>query len=271
MRLKTVAFFSGIFSGALGGLNGIAGSVINIPILTTFFKLSQHQAHGTTAVAALASSLIGSYSFYSRGGCYHSVDFPAAGAIGLVAMSVSPLGAMIGQRLSQKTLLYILSGVLFCAPPFLIMKDNIIKQQSPEIKSEQQSLVFASNNEKVALTGIALVTGFTSGIFGVGGGIILVPMLSMYFVNHQLAIGTSLAAMIPPLIMSSIVHKRLGNVASRNILLPLMIGSGVGAMIGSTIAMRITDKQQRIMFSMLMITLSMRNIFVARRLPIIIK
>jgi hypothetical protein len=40
-------------------------------------------------------------------------------------------------------------------------------------------------------------------------------------------LGTSLAAMVPPLIMSSMFHRKVGNVASPNILLPLIVGSGM--------------------------------------------
>jgi uncharacterized membrane protein YfcA len=187
---RIVATLSGIISGTLGGLNGIAGSIVNIPILTSIFKLTQHQAHGTTAVAAFASSLIGSYSFYKFGGGYKAVDIPAAGAIGLVAMTVSPIGATLGQRLTQKSLLYILSGILISAPPLLVLKDKMASLPLHNIKREKyHSLVNGPIEDKIALSMMGVITGLTSGFFGVGGGIILVPLLSLYTSNHQVAVG----------------------------------------------------------------------------------
>ena len=60
---------------------------------------------------------------------------------------------------------------------------------------------------------IGLVSGVTSGLFGVGGGIVMVPAM-MKFLNMdiKMAIGTSLAVIIPTAIVSSSKHVHLGNI-----------------------------------------------------------
>lgn len=51
-----------------------------------------------------------------------------------------------------------------------------------------------------ALLGLGILAGLTSGLIGIGGGIIIVPVLVLFFgFSQQLAQGTTLALMVPPL------------------------------------------------------------------------
>jgi len=80
---------------------------------------------------------------------------------------------------------------------------------------------------------IGLVGGVSSGLFGIGGGIVMVPAM-VYFLNTNIttAIGTSLIVIIPTAITGSIKHYHLGNVDWRVALalIPMaMIGGYFGA------------------------------------------
>jgi uncharacterized protein len=60
---------------------------------------------------------------------------------------------------------------------------------------------------------IGLVSGITSGLFGVGGGVVMVPaMILLMKMNPKMAIGTSLAVIIPTALMGSYKHYTQGNV-----------------------------------------------------------
>lgn len=60
---------------------------------------------------------------------------------------------------------------------------------------------------------IGAVGGLTSGLFGVGGGIVMVPaMMFILRVDIKLAIGTSLAVIIPTALMGTYKHHSQGNV-----------------------------------------------------------
>jgi uncharacterized membrane protein YfcA len=83
---------------------------------------------------------------------------------------------------------------------------------------------------------IGLVSGVTSGLFGVGGGIIMVPamvlLLSPPIRDIKQAIGTSLIVIIPTALMGSYKHFTQGNVEWRTALAlaPLAVaGSYLGA------------------------------------------
>jgi uncharacterized membrane protein YfcA len=87
---------------------------------------------------------------------------------------------------------------------------------------------------------IGLVSGISSGLFGVGGGIVMVPAM-IYFMklDIKLAVGTSLAVIIPTAIMGSFKHFQMGNVDWRVALslAPMaIVGSYGGAWLTKSIA-----------------------------------
>jgi len=76
---------------------------------------------------------------------------------------------------------------------------------------------------------IGLVGGVTSGLFGVGGGIVMVPAM-FYFLKLDIktAIGTSLVVIIPTAISGALKHQHLGNIDWRvaAMLVPLAVAGG---------------------------------------------
>jgi uncharacterized membrane protein YfcA len=55
---RLLGFFAGLGAGAAGGLFGVGGGLVLIPILTGFFKLSQHRAHDTSLAVIGATALV---------------------------------------------------------------------------------------------------------------------------------------------------------------------------------------------------------------------
>lgn len=86
---------------------------------------------------------------------------------------------------------------------------------------------------------IGLVSGVFSGLFGVGGGVIMIPaMVYLLHLPVKTAIGTSLAVIVPTAIAGSFKHIQVGNVDFRIVLLiiPLaMVGGFGGAWLASQI------------------------------------
>ena len=96
---------------------------------------------------------------------------------------------------------------------------------------------------------IGLVSGVTSGLFGVGGGIVMVPamvfLLSPPIRDIKQAIGTSLVVIIPTAIMGSYKHYTQGNIDWRSVLAlaPLAV---VGSYLGSWLTTQVhADNLQR--------------------------
>lgn len=88
---------------------------------------------------------------------------------------------------------------------------------------------------------IGAAAGLLSGLFGVGGGTVIVPMLTVILLfNHRLAAGTSLAAIIPIASAGVISYAVAGNVAWIPALV-LAAASVVGAQIGTALLPRISQ------------------------------
>ena len=84
-----------------------------------------------------------------------------------------------------------------------------------------------------------LLVGVLSGVMGIGGGILLVPILVLGFgFGQQVAQGTSLAAIIPTAIVGSYTHDRAHNV-DRAAAAWLSAGGTAGALLGALVAVQL--------------------------------
>ncbi|WP_084127584.1 sulfite exporter TauE/SafE family protein [Demequina sp. NBRC 110054] len=87
--------------------------------------------------------------------------------------------------------------------------------------------------------GVGLLAGLLSGLFGVGGGIVIVPLLSLILgFDHRLAAGTSLAAIVPTAAVGVITYATHGSVAWVAALV-IALGAVVGAQAGSWLLHRL--------------------------------
>lgn len=108
---------------------------------------------------------------------------------------------------------------------------------------------------------IGLVSGITSGLFGVGGGIIMVPAM-IYFMSmtpHR-SVGTSLAVIIPTALMGTFQHNRQDNVDWRVALTlaPLAI---IGANLGARLAELLSAGNLKRAFGGFLILVGLRLLF----------
>jgi len=108
----------------------------------------------------------------------------------------------------------------------------------------------------VAILAIASVCGIASGLFGIGGGVLLVPLMALVlgFGQHR-AQGTSLIALIPPTgILALIAYAKGGYVSWRTGLL-LIPGIFVGGILGGNLAKHIQPHAMRRIFAGIMFVL----------------
>jgi len=102
-----------------------------------------------------------------------------------------------------------------------------------------------------ALTG--LMIGVLSGLIGIGGGVLLVPLLVIGFgFSQQVAQGTSLAALIPTSIVGVVTHQRQGNLDVRAGLVMGAFGM-LAAVIGAVAAQHLHGKVLERLFGLLLL------------------
>jgi uncharacterized membrane protein YfcA len=125
-------------------------------------------------------------------------------------------------------------------------------------------------NRKILMDAGVLLTGMTggvaSGLFGIGGGVIMVPILGLLlgFSQHR-AQGTSLVALIPPTgILAVLAYSRAGYVDWKTGLL-LIPGVFLGGIAGGALARNIPAAGMRRIFATLIFLLGMYQVFSAFR------
>ncbi len=102
---------------------------------------------------------------------------------------------------------------------------------------------------------LGIVSGLLAGLFGLGGGVIIVPGLVWLYQTYQfpadslmrVAVATSLATIIPTALASSLTHYRLGHL-DINVVLRLFPGMVLGAGLGSWLAEHLPGEQLRLCF-----------------------
>ncbi len=109
----------GLTGGLAGGVFGVGGGLIFVPLLVLFFNLDMHVAIGTSLAVIVPTALIGAVRHWNA----NSIDFKTAGVLALFAM----VGAWLGSGLSLK-LDVVLLRKIFAVFLFLVALRLFIKQ-----------------------------------------------------------------------------------------------------------------------------------------------
>ena len=112
---------------------------------------------------------------------------------------------------------------------------------------------------KYALIGTA--AGIINGVFGAGGGMILVPLLSKWAgLDYKSALATSVAVILPVSVSSALVYI-LGNGFDLTVALPYALGGLIGGFVGGKIFKNVPVKWMRRIFAIFVIYGGVKNLF----------
>jgi uncharacterized protein len=234
MKNNIISFIIGLATGVFGGLVGMGGGLIMIPLMVGILKLGQHQAHGTSLVALVFTGLSGAVTYALNG----SIDLTAAICLAATAMLTARAGVRYCHVLPEWKLKKYFGAFLILCAILLILKPFISKSASAAPLHFQIGVFLIAG----------AFTGFLSGMMGVGGATIMVPaMVLLAGFSQHLAQGTSLLVMVPVGGVGAFTHWKLGNVAT-GILFGLVPGIILGAFLGGHIANFIPDTPLRLAF-----------------------
>jgi uncharacterized membrane protein YfcA len=108
---------------------------------------------------------------------------------------------------------------------------------------------------------IGLLSGFMSGIFGVGGGVIMVPFLLLLLGSQQEAQGTSLAVLAVPVTFAAAYNYYQEGHVNWKYALIMAVFFVVGGYLGSKLAVTISESLLKRLFGALMLIVGLRMIF----------
>ena len=108
---------------------------------------------------------------------------------------------------------------------------------------------------------IGLIAGILSGLIGIGGGIIMVPMLLLLGFSQQQAQGTSLAALLPPVTLFAVINYHKAGFIDWRYAIIISLVFVIGGYFGSKIAINIDQKTLKKIFGILLLCIGTKMFF----------
>jgi len=245
----------GIVTGTLAGVLGIGGGLVMVPLLT-FFGVPLVQATATSLVGVLLSSISGSVQNLRMG----NLNWRTSLSLALFGMVTAQVGAWIGDRISEAALSLAFAVLLIVTIRLMDLKQTLKKKQATATDGgTEENTPVPPRTGLDALLPIALIglsAGLLSGLFGVGGGVVMVP-LQMLFLAEPIksAVRTSLGAIVPISISGLVQHTLNDNV----LWIPgiaLGLGGILGAQVGTRLLPKLSDRIVNQLFRVFLIALA---------------
>lgn len=239
-RLTLVAV--GVTAGFVAGLFGVGGGILIVPGLWWAARMDPRRAHGTS-LAAMVPMTVAGLATYVGGG---HVDWPAAAALAVGALVGAWVGAGLLARVRTRTLTVAFAVALVASAARMLLGGA-----APT--SEGVSAAGA-----VVLAGVGLVAGVLAGLLGIGGGVIMVPVMTLAFgLAPVLAKGTSLAVIVPTALVGTWRNRRAANV---DLPAAVVVGAAgtASAAAGGIVAARLPDGVANALFALLLLAISAR-------------
>ena len=219
------ASLAGLVGGTLSGFFGVGGNFILVPLLGLTLGLNQHQAQGLTLAALLPPLGLPAVWQYRRDGVpllWRVVGFAILGFVPAI-----PLGSVLANHLPASVLRLIFSVLL------VVMAVRLWR--TPKDQSDRPHLT-APPKGYVPITLLAgFLSGFASGLLGIGGAIVLIPLLTRKVgLSQKQAQLTSLAMLLPPVALPGVwVYAQSEFGFPWSTLLPVALGFVGGAFVGA--------------------------------------
>jgi len=245
-------FLFACFAGAFGSLLGIGGGVIIVPILHLVFKVPMHLAISTSLVSVIATSCSGVIKYLRQ----HYTDIRLAVILETATTFGALSGGIFATRISPDILRLIFVPALLYTSFSMSRKRvfHIIPEADESIESYsaklsllqgyyfdidlQTKIHYTVSNLRWGLGG-GLVAGVLSGMLGIGGGFINMPLMNLVMnVPLKVAIGTSTLMVGATATTSAIVyyfnaliHPVFAGICAIGILFGAQLGSLIGTKI----------------------------------------
>jgi uncharacterized membrane protein YfcA len=228
-----------IMNAALGG----GGGLVLVPLLILLFGLSANEAVATSFLTYTVGALVAAFA-YSRQG---RVDYKAGLLLSLLTLPGVIAGSFITASLSA-SLFNIILGTATCIMSVpLFLRHEVARESAQSKNGWTRSIVDSTDtgfsyaiNGKIAIPG-AIITGFFSGIFGAGGGLILTPTMILAGFPIHVALATTRIIAIVLSLGGTVTRFSLGQI-HLDLAVWLCVGAVAGGFIGAKLARLASNK-----------------------------
>lgn len=237
-----IALVIGLVAGVLSGLFGVGGGIVMTPGIQVLLTAEPIVALATPLPAILPTALTGALT-YRRAG---EIDTRAARWIVLAGLPASAIGAQVAEVVDTHALLFATAALLAWQAV------GVLRGAGETAASIEDRPI-----RRAELAGIGLAAGFVSGLLGIGGGIVMVPLLAGWLgMPLKRALGTSLAAIAALVVPGTVVHAINGNV-DWAIVAAVTAGAVPGARLGANLALGTRERTLRLLVGSFLLLVSL--------------
>lgn len=188
----------GLVAGFLSGMFGVGGGILIVPALIFLVHVDPKVAAGTSLLAIFPVSIVGVITYALNG----HVDVPVALVMAVGSLIGAPIGVRLLAKISRAALQWAFIAFLVVVIVSLFL---VIPSRDAEVSIDAGSII--------GLVVLGILTGILSGLLGIGGGVVIVPMLVLLFgASDLVAKGSSLLMMIATSLSGTVSNLRRKNV-----------------------------------------------------------
>lgn len=249
LTTTSINLLLGSLLGVAGGMLGIGGGLLAIPILGACYGMDQHLAQGTALVLISPNALIGFIRYRQR----HQFALRDVA----VMCGFSMLAAWFAARLATALDVHLLHLAFAVFLIGLALYFGVLARRMAPHQSAQ-SMPPAQKVPASAYPLLGLISGAMSGIFTVGGGLIMVPILvSLFKLSQTRAQGIALSLVVPGSFVALCAYAQAGSV-SWETGIPMALSGMLSVSAGVVLAHKMPERMLRLLFcSVLLATAAM--------------
>jgi uncharacterized membrane protein YfcA len=262
--------------GILSGMFGVGGGFLTTPLLI-FYGIPPTVAVASSATQITGASVSGVLAQMRRGG----VDFRMGGVMVAGGVIGSGLGALLFrllQKLGQIDTVIALTYVVLLGGIGTLMARESIGTILVQRRGEKPRRASRRHNRLIAMlpfrwrfyrSGLYIsplapfllgtMTGVLTVVLGVGGGFVMVPaMVYLLGMAAGVVVGTSLFQILFVTAATTMIHATTTKAVDIVLAILLLIGSAIGAQIGSRFAMKLKPEYLRLLLALLVLAVALR-------------
>ncbi len=261
----------GIAAGTIGGLVGVGGGIITVPVLLYLSDILPEMNDITPQVAVGTSLLVIVFTGLSSTLAYvklKTVDYRSGFIFFIGSGPGGVVGAILNKSLNASAFL-VYFGLFMIFISLILMLRGKIKPMKykqgkfgiEKIYQEKDGTEHSYGYNPILAILVSFIVGLTGGLFGVGGGALMVPaMLLLFSFPPHIAVATSMLMIFLSSLTSSIAHISLNNIDWVLALL-LIPGAWIGGKLGAYINSKLQSSTIVICLRFTLIIIGIRLIY----------
>ena len=263
-------FLVGLVGGTFGAMVGLGGGVFIIPALTLFLGVPIHSAISASLIAVVATSTTAAAAYVRE----DLSNMRLGMTLETMTVSGALVGGFVGATLSKGVLSGVFGAVMIAVSFYMVFGKRAV--QAPVAHDEDLGRLGHSYYDRSLRTvvsykvhrlpaGMAVsgVAGAVSGLLGVGGGFLKVPVMVLAMgVPVRAAVSTSSFMIGVTACASSVVFFARGLV-DPTVTVPVVFGVTLGAYVGSKLTLRVRSSVLTVLLAIVLFALSVQMILSA--------